>query len=211
MIGQNDLTNRLFLYDHGTVTILNYPFAPASTLIGINNRGQVLGVYGDQTGIHGFLYDNGTFTTIDYPGATLTIATGINDRGQIVGFFLRSDGQPWSFLTNAPLSSSPKNLGDCAACMEGNPINAATGNKAQAETDFVGGSNLLLTLRRVYNSQDTVATSFGTGWRGTWHRALTQVNPTTITATREGGRVETFTKTAAGLWQSDPDVTHANS
>ena len=204
-----DRGGHAIVYDHGGVTVIDYPGAAVTAAFGINNRGQVVGEYSTTSpfGIHGFLYDNGTFTTIDYPGAVVTAAFGINDLGQIVG-----EGQGGAvrldyFLTQAPLSSSPKNLGDCAACMEGNPINAATGNKAQAETDFVGGSNLLLTLRRVYNSQDTVATSFGTGWRGTWHRVLKQVNPTTITATRASGRVETFTKTATGLWQSDPDVT----
>ncbi len=106
-------------------------------------------------------------------------------------------------------AASLDNLGGCNnPCMKGNPINAATGNKFQVEEDFVGGANMLLALRRFYNSQDTTATSLGVGWRSTWHRTLKQVNTTTVTATRADGRVETYTRNASGLWQSDPDVTN---
>ncbi len=104
--------------------------------------------------------------------------------------------------------ASLDNLGECNPCMKGNPINAATGNKFQVEEDFVGGPHMLLALRRFYNSQDTTATSFGVGWRSTWHRTLKQVNATTITATRADGRVETYIKNTAGLWLSEPDVTN---
>ncbi len=55
---------------------------------GINNAGQIVGNFWDETGIaRGFLYSGGVFTTIDVPGATSwgTVASGINNLGQIVG------------------------------------------------------------------------------------------------------------------------------
>src|SRR5262249_7724972 len=54
---------------------------------GINNAGQIVGVFADGTGVHSFLKDGATFTTIDVPGAVFTGANGINDAGQIVGGF----------------------------------------------------------------------------------------------------------------------------
>ena len=122
-------------------------------------------------------------------------------------------------------SSSPKNLsGDCncnqanaAAVGAGNPINAATGNKFQLETDFVGAANTGLQLKRFYNSynsQDTTATAFvGAKWHGTWQRSVSLATNGTIAAyyTREDGRVDTFTQNTSGAWVSDPDVTSSLS
>ena|SRR5438876_823673 len=69
-----------------TFTTIDVPGAIPS---GINNRGQIVGSYGD----HGFLLDNGNFSTIDIPEENLgtserlisTEGVGINDVGQIVG------------------------------------------------------------------------------------------------------------------------------
>jgi probable HAF family extracellular repeat protein len=52
---------------------------------GINNAGQIVGGYNDNSGNHGFLYSGGAFTKIDVPGAGFTRARGINNAGQIVG------------------------------------------------------------------------------------------------------------------------------
>lgn len=88
----------------------------------------------------------------------------------------------------------------------GEPINAATGNMFQVETDFVGTSCTGLALRRYYNRQDATGAAFGTGWRSAWQRSLTPVSPGTVIVTRADGRKDTFTLNA-GVWQADPDVT----
>jgi uncharacterized membrane protein len=64
-----------------------------STLaLGINNRGQIVGVYSDEAIGHGFLLQKDTFTVIDAPGAVLsTAAFSINDRGQVLGLTARSE------------------------------------------------------------------------------------------------------------------------
>ena len=59
---------------------------------GINNVGQIVGFYDDNTGgRHGFLSDRGNFTSFDFPGSRLTAPTDINDDGQIVGLYVADD------------------------------------------------------------------------------------------------------------------------
>jgi probable HAF family extracellular repeat protein len=92
------------VYAQGTwsFTTLDDPLASSvyygTEAFGINNKGQIVGNYFDDTvsgGYHhsqGFLYSHGTFTTIDNPltnGVQYgTIPSGINDKGQIVGNYL---------------------------------------------------------------------------------------------------------------------------
>ena len=72
----------------------------------INDRGQIVGTYGDaKDTTHGFLLDRGVFTTIDPPGASFTEAVGINDRGQIVGPYLDAEGTPHGFLRDRGLGA----------------------------------------------------------------------------------------------------------
>src|SRR5580658_306962 len=61
--------------------------APWTQAVGINDSGQIVGLYDTLTAEYGFLYAGGAFTTISVPGAQTTDATGINDRGQVVGVY----------------------------------------------------------------------------------------------------------------------------
>ena len=67
-------------------TTLDFPGATATLAWGINNRGDVVGLYTlpDKTN-HGFLWSGGRLTSIDFPGATNTDTYGINSQGDIVG------------------------------------------------------------------------------------------------------------------------------
>ena len=77
-----------------TFTTLVVPGARFTDASGINNAGQVVGVFSDSRGVfHGFINTGGTFTTLDVPGAGETDAFGINNAGQVVGFFGDSGGQ----------------------------------------------------------------------------------------------------------------------
>lgn len=65
---------------------IDYPGAAATTLSGINARGDIVGNYVDTDGMsHGFLLRDGVFTPIDVPGAAGSDARGINPAGDIVG------------------------------------------------------------------------------------------------------------------------------
>jgi probable HAF family extracellular repeat protein len=78
-----------FLYAAGMFTLLDVPGATYTQAFGINNHGQIVGVYGDaSTPQQGFLYDGGVFTPL-----SVTVAWGINDAGQIVGTTSGPDGK----------------------------------------------------------------------------------------------------------------------
>lgn len=96
-----DLTRHGFLLEEeGGFTRVDPPGSTATSHGGINDGGQIVGVFLDAGGaFHGFLLDGGAFTQFDVPGAVDTSAEGINDRGQIVGqLFTDRPGQPRGFL-----------------------------------------------------------------------------------------------------------------
>ena len=81
-----------------TFTTIDVPSAIETSASNINARGQIVGVYADIDGGHGFLLDSGLFATIDAPGARFTVPTGINDRRQIVGISIDIVNRGHSFL-----------------------------------------------------------------------------------------------------------------
>ena len=82
-------TLHAFLLDQGVVTTIDVPGAVATLPSGINNHGQIVGIYFDGVRRHGFLLSNGEFTTLtDPPGAFLeSLAFDIDDHGRIVGLY----------------------------------------------------------------------------------------------------------------------------
>ena len=65
----------------------SYNYGTIVALLGINNKGHMVGSYRDRRGIlRGFFYD-GSFTTIDSPDSISTEAMGINDFDQVVGYY----------------------------------------------------------------------------------------------------------------------------
>ncbi len=76
-----------FLLDAGAFTTIDFPSAAATTADGINDEGQIVGLYSLVAGgpNHGYLLSAGAFTTIDFPGAVATIATGVSFRQACVG------------------------------------------------------------------------------------------------------------------------------
>jgi len=75
-----------FIKDGDTYTSFDVFGASGIRTGGINDLGQVVGYYTDESGLyHGFLKDGDTLTSINYPGATGTYLSDINNSGQIVG------------------------------------------------------------------------------------------------------------------------------
>jgi len=61
--------------------------------LGINNRGVMVGQYGDADGVyHGFVATDHQITTVDVQGSAVTLIQSINDWGTSVGFW-SSNGQ----------------------------------------------------------------------------------------------------------------------
>jgi uncharacterized membrane protein len=83
-----------FLWDGGRFKKFDIPGAITTAPYEINNRGQIVGNYGDAAGAeHGFVLRRGVVTTIDHPGASDapdmngTRVVGIDDRGRLVGSY----------------------------------------------------------------------------------------------------------------------------
>ena len=71
-----------------TFANIDYPGATSTQALGINPRGDIVGVYTSAGQDHGFLLSGGNYTLIDFPGATTaTYANAINARGDIVGSY----------------------------------------------------------------------------------------------------------------------------
>jgi uncharacterized membrane protein len=97
-----DHKEKIFSLSNGDLTVFAPPGGQPVSLDngGINERGDIVGVYCDwalpclivPTATHGFLISGGEFTTIDVPGASATAALGINASGEIVGQYSDATG-----------------------------------------------------------------------------------------------------------------------
>ncbi|WP_268236476.1 DUF6531 domain-containing protein [Dyella nitratireducens] len=96
--------------------------------------------------------------------------------------------------------------------IEGDPINAGTGNVYRRDEDFHAGR--WLTFARYYNSDSSAGLdTIGQHWRHSYASHLNYVAGTTsgtgtVTITREDGRVSTYTL-VSGVWAGEPDVPDA--
>jgi len=114
---------------------------------GINTAGQIVGIFSNSTGNHGFVDTAGTFTTINVPGALGTNAFGINAAGQIVGQFNVSPGTH-GFLDTAgtfttidvpgafPGSTSAQGINDAGQIVGG--FSDSTGGNGHGFLDTAG-------------------------------------------------------------------------
>lgn len=114
---------------------------------------------------------------------------------------------PASDVSGLPVTNHVlvKNEGppDPTSCI-GNPINAGTANKYQAETDYRARGAFPLELARHYNSQSTLSGELGANW--TAFAKLTNIGANSLNAQRPSGRILSF-NLLNGLWQPDADIT----
>ena len=95
----------------------------------------------------------------------------------------------WIITELNPDFSGPKNNG-CPVSCSANPVNNATGNKYQAETDYAAG-NGIPAVRRYYNSSTPgVNDSFGVGWSADILKRLELTSTTLIQVHQASGRSE---------------------
>jgi uncharacterized membrane protein len=121
-----------FLLSAGQYTTLDDPKATDSSTAanGINDRGQIVGQYGDAGGLHGFLLSGGKYTTLDDPHAHFNSqARGINDSGKIVGIYGDSRGKEHGFL--ATKAQGDDGHGDDAPARTSIDAGRASGGSAQ--------------------------------------------------------------------------------
>jgi probable HAF family extracellular repeat protein len=83
----------------GSTLFFYAPDAEETTPHGIDDSGQIVGVWNRPDGIHhAFLLSDSVFTTFDVPGASMTEAYGISNAGDIVGTYVDANGVQHGFL-----------------------------------------------------------------------------------------------------------------
>jgi hypothetical protein len=88
-----------FVYSAGKFTPVSFPKSNGTEATGINDKGDVVGLYVDSLGAtHGFSKIGTKYTSIDVKGDTNTVAWGINNAGQITVYATNSSGDFDSFL-----------------------------------------------------------------------------------------------------------------
>jgi uncharacterized membrane protein len=106
--GVEGLGQEAFLYSSGVFRAIDPPGATNSAASGINDRGEIVGNYGDSTGGHAFIYIDGGFSVITVPDELgPPVLTGVNDSGQIVGIYSDAAGRSHGFVAT-PVSSVPE-------------------------------------------------------------------------------------------------------
>lgn len=128
--------------------------------------------------------------------------------------YLPSNDQPMipACRINAGATDRKKQERGCCA-KEGNtsvgdPIDVATGNMFDRETDYRGNGFAPLLFERYYNSIDGGNGVLGTNWSHTYSRSIEHlpISATSIAlAHRPDGRIITFNN-ASGSWSSQPDI-----
>ncbi len=119
-------------------------------------------------------------------------------------------GQEFDEVTQTCVDN-PKNNGfnpqQCPIYDATNPINVATGNKVQLETDYTGTGTYPLSLQRIYNSSESIrSTNIGQHWRHSYDRAIHEIDTDNVEVQRQDGRIIRFNHNA-NEWTSDADVT----
>jgi uncharacterized membrane protein len=86
-----------YTIEDGVFTPFKFPGSISTNAWDVNPRGDIVGVYRDGKGFHGYVRTAAGFTTLDAPSASATRAFGINARGDIVGTYA-ANGVTHGFL-----------------------------------------------------------------------------------------------------------------
>ncbi|QSA96127.1 DUF6531 domain-containing protein [Methylococcus sp. EFPC2] len=155
-----------------------------------------------------FFSQTGTFTTlINFLGsgsASVTLQPGtnvFNVTGSVNGC---SASDSMVVYYTPPPPQAQKNAGPPACPNGSNPINGATGNKFQEETDYLGDGRLPLRFTRYYNSFYGTARTLGWNWKSSYDHILS-VSGNNAYITRPDGRAYRFTLSGSA-WLPDGDV-----
>jgi hypothetical protein len=98
------------VYAKGKFTSVNFPKSTGTQATGINDTGEVVGLYLDSTSVqHGFVKKGSKYTSIDVKGETAADAYGINNAGDIAVYATNSSGFFDAFLYNG---KTFKNIND---------------------------------------------------------------------------------------------------
>ena len=77
-----------YTIDDGVFTDFLVPGSTFTTAWDVDPRGDIVGVYRNTSGFHGYVRTAAGYTTLDAPGASATRVFGINARGDVVGTYV---------------------------------------------------------------------------------------------------------------------------
>ena len=77
-----------YVIDNGVFAALLVPDATMTAAWDVNPRGDIVGIFRDGVGFHGFIWTEAGPTTLDFPGAAHTRAFGVNAAGDVVGTYV---------------------------------------------------------------------------------------------------------------------------
>ena len=77
-----------YMIDNGVFVPFAVPGSLTTVAWDVNPRGDVVGIFQDGVGVHGFVLTRDGFTVVDFPGATATRLFGINPKGEVVGTYI---------------------------------------------------------------------------------------------------------------------------
>jgi RHS repeat-associated protein len=93
------------------------------------------------------------------------------------------------------------------------PINAALGNKAHVQMDYVSRTGYRFGFSRTYHAQApyssaSIKQNIGSGWYSVWDKVIAAVSSTQVRATRGNGSSIVFNKQTNGTWAPEsPEIT----
>jgi probable HAF family extracellular repeat protein len=116
IVGLNPGVEDGLIYSDGVLTPVSFPGAMETTLLGNNNKGDIVGTYrvSGEDLIHGFVYSKGIFNMLDVPFTDVThsFPVSLNNKGVIVGvYFIVAEGgieTVRSFLATPKKEARPK-------------------------------------------------------------------------------------------------------
>jgi hypothetical protein len=101
-----------FVYSAGKFTPVSFPKSNGTQATGINDKGEVVGLYLDSTNAtHGFSKIGTKYTSISVKGETNTVAWGVNNAGQITVYATNSAGGFDAFLVTGKVFKKINNPG----------------------------------------------------------------------------------------------------
>jgi hypothetical protein len=96
-IGTPTIT-RGYLLSNGQFSTIHVPGYTATTALGINERGDIVGRTTDAAFVtHGYILRDGAYHVLDVPGAKATNVVYINAQGDMVGQFTGADNKTRGF------------------------------------------------------------------------------------------------------------------
>jgi len=117
-----------FSYSKGKFTTISYPKSDGTQASGINDKGEIVGLYLDSAGLtHGFSKIGSKYKAINVKGDTNTVAWGINNKGQITVYATNSASAFDSYLltgtTFKKINNPKEGTGDAEGTIVHTPAN----------------------------------------------------------------------------------------